>query len=125
MLSQSKLFTAIATKDLAASRTWFEEKLGVSPSEERPDGLIFTFAEGSGFLLYETQFAGTAKNTVAGWEVADLDAEMQELRSRGVTFVEYDLPGVTTVDGVVEFPGGRAAWFVDPDGNTFSLASMQ
>ena len=33
------------------------------------------------------------------WEVDDLRTELDELRSRGVTVEEYDLPGVKTENG--------------------------
>ena len=42
------------------------------------------------FTLFETQFAGTAKNTVMNWSVADVKAEVARLRERGVAFEEYD-----------------------------------
>jgi catechol 2,3-dioxygenase-like lactoylglutathione lyase family enzyme len=124
MLGEGTLFAAIAVKDLGQARSWYEEKLGMKPSIERPDGLIFECKDGSGFLLYQSGFAGTAKNTVAGWRVANLDAEMTELRARGVAFEEYDMPGVKTVNGVAEFPGGRGAWFKDGDGNILALNEM-
>jgi hypothetical protein len=36
-------------------------------------------------------------------------------------FNEYDLPGVKTVDGVVELGGMKTAWFNDSEGNIFAL----
>ena len=32
----------------------------------------------------------------------DLDAELAELRSRGVVIQEYDMPGLKTTDGVAD-----------------------
>jgi hypothetical protein len=47
---------------------------------------------------------------------------MEDLRSRGITFEEYDIPGVKTVDGVAEFGNGeRGAWFKDSEGNILAL----
>ena len=57
-----------------------------------------------------------------GIVVDDLDATMKDLESRGVTFEEYDLPGIKTVKGVVTMPdGSRGAWFKDTEGNILSL----
>jgi catechol 2,3-dioxygenase-like lactoylglutathione lyase family enzyme len=124
MLAEKVVFPAIAAIDLDRARTWYREKLGLSPSQEMPDGLIYACADGSAFLLYETAFAGTAKNTVAGWRVNDLEVEMEQLRSRGVEFEEYDLPNVKTTNGVATAPGIRSAWFADSEGNILNLSEM-
>ncbi|MGH2691500.1 MAG: VOC family protein, partial [Actinomycetota bacterium] len=78
-------------------------------------------AEGSGFSIYPSQFAGTGKQTVMGWQVPDLEVEMKELRDRGVKFEEYDLPGIKTVNGVAELGPEKGCWFKDSEGNTLSL----
>ena len=57
--------------------------------------------------------------TVAHFEVSDLDAVMRDLRGRGVTFEDYETP--KTVDSVAQIGPARAAWFKDPDGNVFGL----
>ena len=64
-----------------------------------------------------------------GWEVDDIDATVAELRSRGVVFEEYDLPGLETVDGIATIEGNypskgsgeRAAWFRDSEGNMLGI----
>jgi len=43
------------------------------------------------------------------------------MRDRGVVFEDYDLPGLTTVDGVATFEGGRGAFFKDTEGNILAL----
>ncbi|MFF6772912.1 hypothetical protein ACFY8W_05045 [Streptomyces sp. NPDC012637] len=73
------------------------------------------------FTIYATPSGGQAAHTLAGWAVTDLDAEMEVLRARGVTFEEYDLPGLVTVDGVAEAGGVRSAWFKDSEGNILAL----
>ena len=40
--------------------------------------------------LYGTSYAGTAKNTIAGWAVKDIEVVMASVRERGVTFEDYD-----------------------------------
>ena len=44
-----------------------------------------------------------------------------ELRSCGVAFEEYDMPGLKTVDGIAHLLPDKVAWFKDPDGNVLSL----
>ena len=72
-----------------------------------------TFACGGGTFLeiYPSEFAGTAKNTVAGFEVPDLEKAISELRSRGVSFEEYESP--KTIDGIAHLGPNRGAWFAD------------
>jgi hypothetical protein len=78
--------------------------------------------DGTGFLLYETENAGSAKNTTMCWTVKDIDAEMSELRGRGVTFEDYDFPGLKTENGVATMDNEKSAWFVDSEGNILCIA---
>jgi hypothetical protein len=66
---------------------------------------------GAWFRLYRTPYAGTAQHTIAGWEVKDLEAEVAELKARGVAFQEYRSAQLQTVDGIATTQGGRATWF--------------
>jgi hypothetical protein len=64
-----------------------------------------------------------------GWEVDDIEVAVTELRSRGVIFEEYDLPGLRTVDGIADIEGNypskgigeRGAWFRDSEGNMLGI----
>jgi len=64
-----------------------------------------------------------------GWTVDDIEATAAELRSRGVVFEEYDLPGLTTVNGIADIEGNypskgcgeRAVWFRDSEGNMLGI----
>jgi len=63
--------------------------------------------------------------SVLGFVVDDLFAEMADLRKRGVVFEEYDVPGLKTVNGVVEMGKmGKGAWFKDSEGNILSISQM-
>jgi catechol 2,3-dioxygenase-like lactoylglutathione lyase family enzyme len=122
MLSNSRIIPTVPAADIDRARAWYEEKLGLKPSQERPDGLMYDCGEGSQFLLYPTSFAGTAQNTLVAWRVGDIQAEMSDLRGRGVVFEEYDFPGLKTVDGVADVEGLKGSWFKDSEGNTLALA---
>ena len=123
VLSQGSIHVTIATKDLAGGRRWYEEKLGWVPIAEATGALIYR-VDGRLHLLYETEYAGTAQNTVAGMAVADLRAETARLRARGVTFEEYDFgPDGRTVGGILtEGESDVNAWFTDSEGNILALA---
>jgi catechol 2,3-dioxygenase-like lactoylglutathione lyase family enzyme len=125
MLSDSVAGAALPCADIERAKRWYSEKLGLDPSEERPDGVRYLTGKGTGFFLYPSSFAGTNKATACGFEVVDLDSEMDELRSRGVQFEEYDLPGLKTENGVATVGGVRGAWFKDSEGNILALDEVR
>lgn len=122
MLSDAPCRPTIAVSDMDRAKKFYGDTLGLKLLDEGPGSARFECGEHSVLDIYPSQFAGTAKNTVAGWQVNDLNAAMVELRARGVRFEEYDLPGLKTDEGIAASDGGRSAWFKDPDGNTFALA---
>jgi catechol 2,3-dioxygenase-like lactoylglutathione lyase family enzyme len=113
----------LAAADLGRARAWYAEKLGLEPLHHVPDEEIVYRQGATHLAVYQTDSAGTAKNTVAVWRVDDLRAEARALRSRGVVFGDYEIDGVKTVDGIFTDPedGSLAAWFVDSEGNTLGL----
>jgi catechol 2,3-dioxygenase-like lactoylglutathione lyase family enzyme len=113
----------IAVRDKEEAQIFFGQTLGLSLVDENPVGA--TFQCGDSFLeVYPSQFAGSAKNTVAGFEVDDLEGTMAALRERGIEFQEYDLPTLKTTNGIAQLGPNRGAWFRDPDGNTFGLVEL-
>jgi catechol 2,3-dioxygenase-like lactoylglutathione lyase family enzyme len=109
--------------DLQRLQRFYEEKLGLRPTMEIP-GLLIYGSGPSAFQVYETPNAGSATSTQLTWVVDDLDAEMRRLREAGVTFEDYDQPGLKTENGVAEFEGGRGAWFRDSEGNIHNVMQM-
>ena len=123
MITTAPIHASLAVADLAKARAWYSEKLGWEPSLEPPGTLVYDVGD-SNFTLFESEFPGTAKNTVMNWNVDDVHAEVTRLRERGVTFEDYDFGDYKTVDGVMTDPeGGKTAWFKDIDGNIVGLVS--
>ena len=122
-LASAPAYASIPAKDLARARDWYDAKLGLRPTRDLGgNGLVYETG-GTGFVVYPTPFAGTGKHTIAGWAVADIDATMGLLRSRGVTFEEYDgTNGPKTQNGVARADGGAAAWFRDSEDNILNLS---
>jgi len=110
----------IPAKDLERTRRFYEDTLGAQTVMEDPGGILYRSGD-SLFSLYPTEFAGTAQHTLGAFMVQDVDAAVADLRAKGVTFEEYDLPGVKTVNGIAELGGFRGAWFKDPEGNILSV----
>jgi hypothetical protein len=50
---------------------------------------------GTSFFLYQTEYAGQAGHTIAQWQVADIVEEVRELKSKGLRFEHYEMPGVS------------------------------
>jgi len=57
--------------------------------------------------MYPTLNAGTSKASQAFWQVNDVEAEVAELKARGVKFEEYDMPGVTMKNGIMTGGGAK------------------
>lgn len=123
MLKDSTVTANIPAADLGRARSYYADKLGLTPTDENPGGLIYTTGGGTSFFLYETAYAGQAGHTVAQWHVADVAAEVAELKGRGVVFERYDdMPGITWEEEVATMGEmGRAAWFKDSEGNTLCI----
>ena len=77
-----------------------------------------------GLVELVPEYAGTAQHTLGAFMVQDIDATVAELRGKGVTFEDYDLPGLKTVNGIAELGGIRGAWFKDPEGNILSVVQL-
>jgi catechol 2,3-dioxygenase-like lactoylglutathione lyase family enzyme len=122
MLNNLPVNAVLPAKDLARARTFYSEKLGLEAAEENAGGLMYRMQDGSSFLLYETDNAGSAKNTSMCWTARDFDSEVAELRARGITFEDYDFPGLKTENGVATMENEKSAWFLDSEGNILCIA---
>jgi catechol 2,3-dioxygenase-like lactoylglutathione lyase family enzyme len=110
----------IPAKDIEGTRRFYEGVLGLEVVQEDPMGIVYR--SGDSFLsLYPTEFAGTAQHTLGGFIVKDVEAAAADLRAKGVTFEEYDMPGIKTENGIAEAGGLKGAWFKDPEGNILSI----
>jgi catechol 2,3-dioxygenase-like lactoylglutathione lyase family enzyme len=129
VLNDGRVATRIPVQDLNRARTFYAEKLGLEPSEERPGGLLYRCATGE-FALFESAGGSPGTFTQMSWDVDDIEATVAELKASGVVFEEVDLPGLRTVDGIAEVSGNypskggkgeQAAWFRDSEGNMLGI----
>ena len=117
MSIKSQVTAMLPAKDAARAKAWYADKLGLKPVKEFGDmGAVYDLG-GTRVFLYPTQFAGTAQHTVLSFDTDDLVADMKSLRARGVIFLDYDLPGLKTQDGVADFGQIKNAWCKDSEGN--------
>lgn len=120
MLNAKSAAAVLPATDLDRARQYYDDKLGWKPDGQDAGGLMYTVG-GTSVYVYETTFAGTARNTALMVEVDDLQSVVDELRAAGVAFADYDLPGLTTVDGIADLEDEKAAWFTDSEGNIIAL----
>ena len=125
MLGSATAHATIAVSDLDRAKKFYGDTLGLKIKDERADGITYEDSAGGWFLVYPSQFAGTAQSTYMSFEVPNLEDSVAELRTGGIVFEEYDFPGLKTVNGIAEMQGVRGAWFKDPDGNILALGELR
>jgi catechol 2,3-dioxygenase-like lactoylglutathione lyase family enzyme len=121
MLANSKAFSGFAVDDLDRARAFYADTLGltVEPMEGAPL-MTLHLAGDRPTLIYAKPDHTPADYTILNFPVADIDAAVDELTARGVTFERYD--GMQQDDkGVMREQGPPIAWFKDPAGNVLSV----
>jgi predicted enzyme related to lactoylglutathione lyase len=127
MLSDSKVTANIPASDLQRARDFYADTLGLSPTQELPgEVLLYRTAGGTDVQVYRTDYAGQAGHTIAQWHVDDIESQVHDLKTKGVTFEVYDMPGVEWDGEIASMEGmGRAAWFRDSEGNIMCIDEGQ
>jgi len=123
-LERALLETTIPAQDLERARSFYAEKLGLTPTSEGQIGLRFRLADGGRLRLFRSGGKASGAHTQMAMMVDDLLAVVQELRARGVQFEDYDSPGLKTMGGIADLGYARAAWFKDSEGNLIGIAQQ-
>ena len=125
MLGDHPIDVVLLATDLETSKPFYAGKLGLEILIENEEEIAYKCG-GDSQLAVTKSTTGTAdEQTQAGWRVDDLDAEIAELRSRGVEIQEYDMPGLKTVEGVADLGFARVAWIVDPHKNALRIVQLK
>jgi predicted enzyme related to lactoylglutathione lyase len=122
MLKNAPIVPYIPVADVTRARNFYENTIGLKPKEVHPEGVVYECGDHSWVFMYPSQGAGTSRASTAFWEVADLESEIAQLRSKGVVFEEYDMPGIKTVNGIATGGGAKTAWFKDTEGNILAVS---
>ena len=120
-LAVADLIAFAAASDLAESRRFYEDTLGLPlVSDEAPIACVFD-ANGTMLRVTAVPEVASAGYTALGWIVADIETTIGDLVGRGVGFLRFD--GMDQDDiGIWTAPSGdRIAWFADPASNVLSL----
>jgi predicted enzyme related to lactoylglutathione lyase len=121
MLKDATIHVYLPATDVARARKFYEEVIGLTPKQDYAGGVIYQCGGAEAFL-YPTPNAGTSKASQAYWQVADVEAEVADLKARGVTFEEYDMPGMPMINSIVTAGGAKTAWFKDTEGNILAVS---
>ncbi len=124
MLTELRVHSTIPASDMARARAWYAEKLGFEPILDLPSGMMYEAVEGTRFVVFPSPNAGQAPQTCMGFATSDIEREVRDLKTRGVTFEEYDLPNFKTVDSIMSTGLTRSAWFRDSEGNILGIVQL-
>jgi predicted enzyme related to lactoylglutathione lyase len=124
MLTNSPIRPTIPVVDLDRAKRFYETRLGLKPVPANSDNTsgmaIFECGNGTRVELYQ-RGPSKADHTVATFEVSDIEEEVNILREKGVSFEEYDMPGIKTQNGIATQGSVKAAWFKDSEGNILCI----
>ena len=121
MLSNAPIRAYLPASNLPRARKFYEEIVGLQPKEEYAGGVIYECG-GAEVFLYPTPNAGTSKASQAYWSVTDVEAEVADLKSRGVKFEDYNMLGIKMTNSIATGGGAKTAWFKDTEGNILAVS---
>lgn len=126
MFKNTRAFSGFSVDDLEKAKSFYGETLGVEVGIENEMGLSLNLANGNTVFIYPKEDHQPATFTILNFVVDDVDVAMDELKDKGIRFIQYnddDLPqdekGV--LRGLDAGMGPDIAWFEDPAGNVLSV----
>ena len=125
MLGNSRVHPVLLATDLALAREFYHDKVGLEIIVENDDRIEFRCGGGTKLAVSKSTTGTSDSQTQIGWEVEDLRAELDDLRSRGVTVEDYDLPGLKTENGIADVGFAWMAWIVDPGKNALAIIQLK
>ena len=123
MLKDSHAFSGFSVDDINAAKEFYGTTLGIEVAEDAM-GLTLKIAGGNPIFVYAKPDHQPASFTILNFPVDDIDAVVDELSAKGVTFEHYeamhqDEKGIAR--GKAANMGPDIAWFKDPAGNILSV----
>lgn len=121
MFQQNQVASSFSTNDIEAAKNFYGNVLGFDVAEQY-GGLGLTFSGGGQAWIYPKEDHQPATFTVLNIMVDDVEAAVDDLGAKGVSFEQYDEEPIRTDEkGIARSFGGGMAWFKDPAGNIVSL----
>ncbi|MEA2633879.1 MAG: hypothetical protein QOH92_646 [Chloroflexota bacterium] len=121
MFKALRVGTTLPAQDMVRAKAFYRDKLGLTPTQENPAGLLYMLEAGTGFGLFPSSGKPSGTHTQMAIEVEDVEQSVKDLQAKGVKFEEYDTPNLKTVNGVADMGGTKGAWFKDSEGNLIAV----
>jgi predicted enzyme related to lactoylglutathione lyase len=122
MFGHTKAYSGFSVDDIDRAREFYGETLGLKTSMlDEENGLMELHLAGDRTALVYAQPDSTAASyTILNFPVEDVEATVDGLAERGVSFERYD--GFDHDEkGIVRAPGPQIAWFKDPSENVIAV----
>ena len=121
MFEHTKAFSGFSVDDIPRARRFYGDTLGLQVTEE--NGMLTLHIAGDrNILVYPKPNHEPATYTTLNFPVDDIDAAVDQLTARGVTFERYEN---ADGKGVMRNQGPPIAWFKDPAGNILSVLQVR
>ena len=120
MVTATMVVPTVPVSDLARSKSFYAETLGLTVLWESPASIRFRCGESSELSIFKRPSTVT-EHTVAHFEVTDIESTVADLEAKGVEFLDYTEGPLRTTGHIAQVGPARGAWFRDPDGNTLGL----
>lgn len=121
MLADHPVFPILLSTDMAASRAFYHDMLGLEIISETEERMVLRCGGGTTMTVSRSTVGTADTQTQAGFRVPDIRAAVADLRARGVHIEEYTAPDPVTDDGVADMGHSWAAWFIDPSRNVLAV----
>jgi len=120
MLGATMVVATVPVTDLTQAKAFYGVTLGLTVLWENPASVRFRCGDSSELSVFKRPPI-TTEHTLAHFEITDIEAEVRDLESKGVVFIDYTEGPLITTGHIAQLGPARTAWFRDPDGNTLGL----
>src|SRR5258708_38796803 len=103
MLGNYPIDVVLLSMDLAAAKDFYADKIGLPVLSETEGGVTFHCGGDSQLVVTKSSVGTRDEQTQAAFRVADVRAEVSELRRRGGKIGDYHPAEVQTPDGNADF----------------------
>jgi len=125
MLGTAAVHPILLAKDLGQAKAFYHDKLGLDVIGESDRTIEFRCGGGTKLVISKSTVGTADSQTQIGWEVESVEAEVDELRARGVRIEDYDLPDLKTENGIADVGFAWMAWIIDPGKNALAIVQLK
>ena len=121
MFSTNKAFTGFSVNDIQRAKAFYHDILGIEVSDGPMGILELHIGNGNRVVVYPKSNHSPATYTVLNFPTDNIDQTVDELKQKGIRFLEYAGEIATDEKGIFRGKGPKIAWFEDPAGNILSV----